>query len=107
MKHTPPGQVIIDNQYYTFSSILFYAPIERVILLNGRVNNLEYGSNEPGAPAVFIRDADLPVLWHSPERQYLLVENPSVPRLQPLLGADLHLVRSIGGKSLYTNRPLN
>ncbi len=107
LKQSPKGQVILDNQYYTFSSIFFYAPLERALLLNGRVNNLEYGSNEPGAPAVFLTDAELPARWRVPERHYLFIENPSVERVKPLLGADLHLVRTIGGKSLYTNLPLN
>jgi len=107
LKQSPPGQVIIDNQYYTFSSIFFYAPVDRALLLNGRVNNLEYGSNEAGAPAVFITDADLLAIWRSPERQYLFIENPSISRVIPLLGDGFYLVRTIGGKSLYTNRPLN
>ncbi|MBY0506566.1 MAG: glycosyltransferase family 39 protein [Bryobacteraceae bacterium] len=106
LKQSPPGQVIIDNQYYTFSSIFFYTPLDRALLLNGRVNNLEYGSNEPGAPTVFLSDAELPAIWQSPQRQYLLIENPSVSRVQPWL-KNFYLVRTIGGKSLYTNRALN
>ena len=51
----PPGQLIADNQYYTFSSVFFYTN-RRALLLNGRVNNLEYGSYAPGAPDVFIDD---------------------------------------------------
>ena len=107
LKQSPKGEVILDNQYYTFSSIFFYAPLERALLLNGRVNNLEYGSNEPGAPAVFLTDAELPARWRVPQRHYLFIENPSVERVRGVLGADLHLVRTIGGKSLYTNLPLN
>ena len=49
------GQLIADNQYYTFSSVFFYTN-RRALLLNGRVNNLEYGSYAPGAPDVFIDD---------------------------------------------------
>ena len=58
----PPGQLIVDNQYYTFSSIFFYTN-RRALLLNGRVNNLEYGSYAPGAPDVFIDDAEFARLW--------------------------------------------
>jgi hypothetical protein len=107
LKASPPGRVIIDNQYYTFSSIFFYAPVKSALLLNGRVNNLEYGSNEPGSPQVFITDADLPRVWRASGRHYLFIENPSIERVRPILGADLHLVRSIGGKTLYTNLLLN
>ena len=47
----------MDDQYYTFSSVFFYTN-RRALLLNGRVNNLEYGSYAPDAPQdVFIDDA--------------------------------------------------
>ena len=107
LKQSPPGRVVVDNQYYTFSSICFYAPVSQALLLNGRVNNLEYGSNEPGSPKVFVTDAELPALWRSRERHYLFIENPAVDRVRGILKDHLLLVRSIGGKSLYTNLPLN
>ena len=107
LKHLPPGRLIFDNQYYTFSSVFFYAPVDQAYLLNGRVNNLEYGSNETGAPKVFLTDGDLPAAWRSAARYYLFIENPAVERVRKILGADLHLVRTIGGKSLYTNLPAN
>jgi len=105
LKNAPPGRVIVDNQYYTFSSVFFYAGVKNAWLLNGRVNNLEYGSHEPGAPQVFLTDAELPALWARPERLYLLVENPALARLVRLLPANrLMLVREAGGKSLYSNQ---
>jgi len=101
----PPGQLIADNQYYTWSSVFFYAN-RRALLLNGRLNNLEYGSHAPGAPDVFITDQDLPRLWSEPERCYLLVERPSVGRIEGLVGRrNLYVVASSGGKSLFSNRP--
>ena len=99
----PPGQLIVDNQYYTFSSVFFYTN-RRALLLNGRVNNLEYGSYAPGAPDVFIDDKRFAELWRTPATYYLVVERPAVPRIQALTGADaLHVVVSSGGKSLFTN----
>ena len=63
---SPPGKLIVDDQYYTFSSVFFYTN-RTALLLNGRVNNLEYGSYAPNAPQnVFIKDPDLPALWASP-----------------------------------------
>jgi 4-amino-4-deoxy-L-arabinose transferase-like glycosyltransferase len=101
----PPGTLIVDNQYYTFSSVFFYGDVDRALLLNGRVNNLEYGSYAPGAPDVFLDDTGFAQRWSSGERYYLVVENPSVPRIQALVGdAALHLVRESGGKSLFVNR---
>lgn len=99
----PPGQLIADNQYYTFSSVFFYTN-RRALLLNGRVNNLEYGSYAPGAPDVFINDSQFVELWHKPERYYVLVEKPSVPRFQRLVGREALLtVKESGGKYLFTN----
>jgi hypothetical protein len=107
LRAAPPGQVIVDNQYYTFSSVFFYGRVKDALLLNGRVNNLEYGSYEPGAPRLFIKDADFAAIWRSPARHYLLVEGPSVARIQRLVDSrELVEVRSAGGKTLFTNQAL-
>ncbi len=105
LQEAPPGRLIADNQYYTFSSVFFYAN-RRALLLNGRVNNLEYGSYEPGAPDAFLDDQEFARLWRSPERYYLLVEGPSAARIEGLVGRGaLHSVRASGGKHLFTNLP--
>ncbi|MCC6392097.1 MAG: glycosyltransferase family 39 protein [Bryobacterales bacterium] len=101
----PPGELIVDDQYYTFSSVFFYADC-RALLLNGRVNNLEYGSNAPGAPNVFIDDEAFARLWKDVRRRYLLVEAPATARIEKLVGRDwLHTVKASGGKLLYSNLP--
>jgi 4-amino-4-deoxy-L-arabinose transferase-like glycosyltransferase len=103
---SPPGQLIVDDQYYSFSSVFFYAN-RRALLLNGRKMNLEYGSYAPDAPGVFISDQDLSKLWMQSERHYLAASDAALPRLQSLLGeVNLHLVRASGGKRLLTNQPL-
>ena len=84
---------------------MFFYANRRALLLNGRVNNLEYGSYQPGAPQVFLKDADLPALWNNGRRYYLVAENPQLPRLTRLLGAGrLHPVAAAGGKTLLTNQ---
>jgi 4-amino-4-deoxy-L-arabinose transferase-like glycosyltransferase len=100
----PEGQLIVDDQYYTFSSVFFYTN-RTALLLNGRVNNLVYGSYAPNAPqGVFIDDQDLRRLWPQPRRLYLVAEGPQMPRLIQLVGKDaLHIVKSSGGKFLLTN----
>ena len=99
----PPGQLIEDTAYYTFSSVFFYAN-RRGLLLNGRQTNLEYGSYAPGAPDVFIDDSGLARLWRTPDRYYLLVEGPSLPRVERVVGRPgLHVVAESGGKYLLTN----
>jgi 4-amino-4-deoxy-L-arabinose transferase-like glycosyltransferase len=99
----PPGRLIEDNAYYTFSSVFFYAN-RGGLLLNGRQTNLEYGSHAPDAPDVFIDDAGFTRLWRQPHRYYLLVEGPSLPRIEHLVGRpELHVVAASGGKYLLTN----
>lgn len=105
LRESPPGTLIADNQYYTFSSVFFYAHPPQALLLNGRVNNLQYGSYAPGAPEVFLDDTGFAARWRSPERYYLLVEGPSQPRLAEIVGREnLHLVKESGGKSLFVNQ---
>ena len=93
----------MDDQYYTFSSVFFYTN-RTALLLNGRVNNLEYGSYAPDAPQdVFITDQDFLRLWAEPERYYLVAEGPQVPRLKKLVGR-LVTIRESGGKYLFSNQ---
>lgn len=100
----PPGTLIVDDQYYTFSSVFFYAN-SRALLLNGRVNNLEYGSYAPNAPqGVFIDDRGFQRLWRAPELYYLVAENPQLPRFAKLVDkSSLHVKKMSGGKFLIAN----
>jgi len=101
----PPGELIVDNQYYAFSSVFFYAGTQ-ALLLDGRVNNLEYGSYAPGAPGVFVDQAAFARIWKDTRRRYLLVEGPRTERIVKLVGQEwLFEVKSSGGKHLLTNLP--
>jgi 4-amino-4-deoxy-L-arabinose transferase-like glycosyltransferase len=100
--HVPEGQLIVDGPYYPFSSVLFYSN-KRALLLNGRMNNLEYGSYAPGSPPVFIDDAQFVKDWGK-IRCYLVTDHTGLPRLSALVGSDhLHQVAESGGKFLFTN----
>jgi hypothetical protein len=103
---SPPGKLIIDHHYYTFSSIFFYTN-RSALLLNGRFNNLVYGSYAPGAPNVFIDDAQWRSMWLAPGRCYLVITDTAVERLKNLVdpGA-LMVVAHSGGKLLLTNHPV-
>ena len=103
LNSSPEGQLIVDDQYYAFSSVMFYAN-RKTLLLNGRVTNVEYGSYAPGAPDVFVDDQQFSRLWTEPQRYYLAVNAPAMPRFEKLVGnAALHLVTKRGGKFLFTN----
>jgi 4-amino-4-deoxy-L-arabinose transferase-like glycosyltransferase len=100
---SPEGRLIVDGAYYPFSSVFFYAN-RTALLLNGRRYNLEYGSYAPGAPPVFIGDAEFVRLWTSPERLYLVTDGTQMAKLETLVGrARLSKVAEGGGKSLFTN----
>lgn len=104
LEAAPEGQLIEADTYYSFSSVFFYTN-RTAFLVNGRYNNLEYGSNAPGAPQVFIGDADFVRLWASSQRCYLLLYGTSVPHYQSLVGFDhMHVVKESGGNFLMTNQ---
>jgi len=98
-----PGQIIVDHHYYTFSSIAFYTG-EPELLLNGRWNNFEYGSNAPGVPDVFIDDGKLRALWFQPRRYYLIAKSDQLRRFGDLLGSgNFQIMAASGSKVLLAN----
>jgi 4-amino-4-deoxy-L-arabinose transferase-like glycosyltransferase len=102
---SPSGKLIVDHHYYWFSSVFFYTNRD-ALLLNGRFNNLVYGSYAPGAPNVFIDDAQWKTLWMQPERYYLVIRQESAERLKKLVDPKLlTVVAQSGGKLLLTNHP--
>ncbi|MFL6416895.1 MAG: glycosyltransferase family 39 protein [Bryobacteraceae bacterium] len=101
----PKGDLIVDHHYYDFSSVFFYTN-RTALLLNGRFNNLVYGSYAPGAPPVFIDDAQFQERWREPGRYYLVAELSGVKRLQKEIGSEtLNVAAFRGGKYLLTNHP--
>ncbi len=99
----PPGKLITSDQYYPFSSVFFYAHTN-TYLLNGRINNLEYGSYAPGAPHVFLDNTGLVRMWHSEPHCYLLVEHEFLPAIEQVIGPqNFKIVKESGGKFLLSN----
>jgi 4-amino-4-deoxy-L-arabinose transferase-like glycosyltransferase len=106
LNRSPQGTLIVDHHYYWFSSVFFYTN-RTALLLNGRFNNLLYGSYAPGAADVFIDDAKFRELWAQPGVNYLVIRDSAVPRLQGLVGSqNLHPVTANGGKVLLANHPI-
>ena len=102
----PEGTLIVDNHYYWFSSVFFYTN-RTALLLNGRFNNLLYGSYAPGAPDVFIDDAKFRELWTQPGVKYVVARDSALPRIQSLAGAgNLHMLVAGGGKFIAANQPI-
>jgi 4-amino-4-deoxy-L-arabinose transferase-like glycosyltransferase len=103
----PAGKLVVNHHYYQFSSVFFYARRD-ALLLNGRFNNLVYGSYAPGAPEVFIDDADFARLWHGAERCYFVVDKKGLARIAATVPpSDFHVVKASGGKFLFSNQALS
>jgi hypothetical protein len=103
---SPGGELIVNHHYYEFSSVFFYTN-RKALLLNGRFNNLVYGSDAPGAPPVFIDDSGFVNRWGQKDRYYLVADSPGVRRIEKLVGpGELNVVAASGGKFLLTNHPL-
>jgi len=103
---SPDGKLIVDGNYWTFSSLMFYTNRE-ALLLNGRYFNLEYGSYAPGAPDVFIDDARFKSLWRESQRYYLVAYQTRREHFESLVGQDhVNIAAAGGGKLILTNHPL-
>jgi len=101
---SPPGTLIVDHHYYWFSSVFFYTN-RSALLLNGRFNNLLYGSYASGAPDVFIDDAKLLELWAQPGVKYLVARDSAAQRVAGIVGTEnLHIRYAGGGKILASNQ---
>ncbi|HEY6903752.1 MAG TPA: hypothetical protein VI216_05560 [Candidatus Acidoferrales bacterium] len=100
---SPPGALIVDRFYYTYSSVFFYTGRD-ALLLNGRILNMEYGSNAPGAPQVFIDEEQFKRLWLQPYRYYLVTKQSALPDFEALVGIErVNIVGTSGGKVVLTN----
>ncbi len=99
--HWKPGSVIEDNgDYEAASSINFYTG-RQMRILNGRRNNIWYGSTFPDAPPIFDDDASFAGLWRGPQRVFLTTDEDSIPAIVKTAGYCQLAKR--GGKLVLTN----
>lgn len=107
IKKSPPGKLIIDHHYYTFSSVFFYLNSDG-LLLNGKRLNLEYGGDAPNVAPVFIDDVQFSKLWQQPDRYYIVAMDKQMPRFEGLIAPQRPIVvAESGGKFVLTNHPVN
>jgi 4-amino-4-deoxy-L-arabinose transferase-like glycosyltransferase len=103
LHRAPQGRLIVYGEHNDLSALFFYGE-DHALLLNGRRTTLEYGSNAPDVPPVFIENADFLRLWAQPQRSYLAIHEDALPAMDKILPrTQLHLVKSVGGKYLFTN----
>lgn len=99
-------QIVLYGDFYYGCTISFYTQ-HKTLIYNGRYYALEYGSNYPDAPRIFLTDRDFGPLWHGPQRVFLFVPQHKYDELLVRLPLEsTYLVAQSGGKAVYANRPL-
>jgi hypothetical protein len=102
----PAGRLVVDEEYYAFSSVFYYTN-RAALLLDGRINDLEYGSYAPSAPAVFIGDRELRAFWSAGEYCYLVARDSSRERLEEVVSPKpMYVLAAAGGKVVLSNAPV-
>ncbi|HEU0368379.1 MAG TPA: glycosyltransferase family 39 protein [Candidatus Acidoferrum sp.] len=99
-----PGELIVcDGEYANASSVRFYTG-QQLLILNGRINGLWYGSLFPDSPDIFLDDARFRKLWSGANRVYLvtgdLKKRDSIAAVAPA-----YLLTKAGGRYVFSNRP--
>ncbi len=99
-------QIAVYGEFDPASSVAFYTH-RRLLIWNGRYNNLELGSHYPDAPRIFFTDETFPPLWNSSLRIFLVVpEEQRRAAYQRLPKDRAWLLLESGGKAVYVNHPL-
>lgn len=99
--HWKPGAVIEENgDYEAASSVNFYTH-RQMRLLNGRRNNIWYGSTFPDAPAIFDDDASFERLWGRDQTVFFWTEEDTIPKY--VTAAGYCELAKWGGKLVLTN----
>jgi 4-amino-4-deoxy-L-arabinose transferase-like glycosyltransferase len=102
---TSADTVALYGEFDAMSGVAFYSN-RRLLLWNGRYNNLAAGSYYPDAPHIFLTDPEFLALWQGSKPVLLFV--PSEHRAaatQHLPAAGTYLLAESGGKAVYANRP--
>jgi hypothetical protein len=100
-----PGDIVVINgEYQGGSSIGFYLP-QKVLLLNGRMTGLEFGSYYPDAPKVFIGDSDIAQLWKGDQRVFLFTHEREIEIFKKAISGEIFHLAASGEKSVFSNRP--
>jgi hypothetical protein len=107
LKHLHTGDHIsVYGEFDPASSVSFYTH-RRLLIWNGRYNNLALSSHYPDAPRIFFTDETFPALWRGPARVFLVVpQGQRQAAYQRLPKNHTWLLIESGGKAVYVNRPL-
>ena len=103
-QHLQPGEhIVYDGEYANASSVRYYTG-QQILVLNGRINGLWYGSLFPDSPDIFLDDARFAQLWAGPNRVYFIThDEKKLHTLAPV--APAYELTHAGGRYVLTNRP--
>jgi 4-amino-4-deoxy-L-arabinose transferase-like glycosyltransferase len=104
-KQYQPGDLIVVNGAYSVASSVNFYTGAQLHMLNGRFNDLWYGSLVPDSPAVFEDDASFAKLWQGPGRVFFFAANAKGVEKLKSLPAPYYEVAHSGEKAIYSNRP--
>ena len=103
-QHLEPGEhIVYDGEYANASSVRFYTG-QQILVLNGRINGLWYGSLFPDSPDIFLDDTRFDQLWAGPDRVYFITHDEK-KRDTLAAFAPVYLLTKAGGRYVFTNRP--
>jgi len=103
-QHFQPGEFIVcDGEYAKASSVRFYTG-QQLLILNGRITGLWYGSLFPDAPDIFLDDARFAKLWAGTDRVYLVTDDPKKRDSLSAIAPSYQLIQA-GGRFVLSNRP--
>ena len=96
--------IVIDGTHSQASSINFYTG-RQLHMLNGRTDNLWYGSLFPDSPAVFEDDSSFQKMWRGKNRVFFVVYDRKGQQELEALGSPYFQIAKSGGKLVFSNRP--
>jgi hypothetical protein len=99
----PGEKIVCDGEYANASSVNFYTQ-RQMLIYNGRIMGLWFGSLFPDSPPIFIDDAQLAEIWKGAARVYFVTgDEKRLEMLQTV--APAYELAKAGGKFVFTNRP--
>ena len=97
--------IAIYGEFDASSSVAFYTH-RKLLIWNGRYNNLLPGSNYPDAPHIFLTDDEFLPMWKGSQRVFLFVpENKTEDAASRLPSTGTFVIARSGGKIVYSNQP--
>lgn len=96
--------IVSDGEYANTSSINFYTR-QQMLIFNGCINGLWYGSLFPDAPPIFLDDTQFARVWAGPSRVFFVTGlKERWTYLEKL--SSVYQLSQAGGKFVFTNRPV-